>query len=470
MSEKDTNTEINPAGSIITFRSNFSVEFNEEDPWYGDRLNRKESAELLTKLLSSAETPFTLVVNSAWGTGKTFFIERWNASIRKNHFSFYFSAWEAEIHPMPMLAFLQGLQETFSKDKELSSATDEMTDLILKFVAFKVALPLALDSVIPGMGVGVAGANIVNLLIAEGKNFVKKKMDAAFKEPPRNVQSIRDSFKKIIEKICEESSKQEPIYIFIDELDRCRPDFAIRFLEEIKHLFCVPGIVFVLSLDLEQLNISIKHVYGQDIKSEGYLRRFVNQFYNLPPIPHDRFVEKLFAGFEHSKHQSIIDNQRDINKIFSNFANCFNPSLRDMEAIFAKYSALAKTSPNNSIFPVPFAYFLFVQTLLPELWRDSTLTGDFSRILPKNLMNENLIFNWPIAQNGFAPLEEIEIQLASYGERLSLEQVRNILPTPSHDNEKILFLRKKLKLVVEKYFEAFKSQISLIELHASSFG
>ena len=77
------------------------------------------------------------------------------------------------------------------------------------------------------------------------------------------------------------SNREKTVIIFVDELDRCRPSYAIELLERIKHLFNIGGLVFVLALDREQLGHSIKAVYGNGIDSDGYLRRFVDFEYQL---------------------------------------------------------------------------------------------------------------------------------------------------------------------------------------------
>ncbi|WP_081764293.1 P-loop NTPase fold protein [Sphingobium sp. Ant17] len=68
--------------------------------------------------------------------------------------------------------------------------------------------------------------------------------------------------------------RQAPIFVVVDELDRCRPDYAIALLESIKHLFDVPGVVFVIALHGRQLTASIEAVYGAKFDATAYLRRF----------------------------------------------------------------------------------------------------------------------------------------------------------------------------------------------------
>ncbi|EPE9323938.1 KAP family P-loop NTPase fold protein, partial [Enterobacter asburiae] len=76
--------------------------------------------------------------------------------------------------------------------------------------------------------------------------------------------------------------KDLPIFIIIDELDRCRPSFAINLLEIVKHIFNIPGVVFVIATDTEQLQHSIKVVYGNDFSASHYLSRFFDRRFLLP--------------------------------------------------------------------------------------------------------------------------------------------------------------------------------------------
>ena len=63
----------------------------------------------------------------------------------------------------------------------------------------------------------------------------------------------------------------------IDELDRCNPHYSVLVLERIKHIFSVPGIVFILSVDKKQFGNAIRGYYGSDlIDANEYLRRFID--------------------------------------------------------------------------------------------------------------------------------------------------------------------------------------------------
>lgn len=88
---------------------------------------------------------------------------------------------------------------------------------------------------------------------------------------------------------------QAPIIIIVDELDRCRPTYAIKLLEEIKHLFDVPGLVFVFGLFEQQLARSISGAYGPNFDGSTYLRRFINRTYSLVSPNLGPLISMLFV-------------------------------------------------------------------------------------------------------------------------------------------------------------------------------
>ncbi|WVV48879.1 P-loop NTPase fold protein [Pseudomonas sp. NA13] len=72
-----------------------------------------------------------------------------------------------------------------------------------------------------------------------------------------------------------------PAFIFIDELDRCRPTYAIELLERVKHFFELEDCRFIVASDSTQLAHSVRAVYGEKFYSERYLSRFFDAEFRL---------------------------------------------------------------------------------------------------------------------------------------------------------------------------------------------
>ncbi|MBK7493258.1 MAG: hypothetical protein IPI17_15895 [Nitrosomonas sp.] len=111
------------------------------------------------------------------------------------------------------------------------------------------------------------------------------------------MKNFQISLADLIEKLtCDQGHLKKPLFIFIDELDRCRPLYAIELLERIKHLFVYQGIVFVIATDTEQLKHSINAIYGSGFDSTTYLRRFLTKVIHFLPdyIEHAKLLFQEF--------------------------------------------------------------------------------------------------------------------------------------------------------------------------------
>ena len=234
--------------------SDKKIIIDEEEPFKNDKLDRELIANNLTKIIENKEGSFVLSIDSGWGTGKTTFIEMWvqKLKIEKNVIPIYYNAWENDDFNDPLLAIINSIDEYFNskrRKKKLYETLDEVKEHS-KRVIFN------------GLKRGIKKATGDIIDPCDFKVFDE------YKEYKKNKKGITDSLLKLY------YVYKKKIIIFIDELDRCRPTFAIETLERIKHIFDVPGFVFVLSVDKDQLSHSVKGLYGQDMDSQGYLRRF----------------------------------------------------------------------------------------------------------------------------------------------------------------------------------------------------
>ncbi|RYG85594.1 MAG: hypothetical protein EON58_22810, partial [Alphaproteobacteria bacterium] len=126
-----------------------------------------------------------------------------------------------------------------------------------------------------------------------GSHSLMEQRIAAFEEGKAAVAQMKGSLAAIVASL-DGKLLHAPIVIVIDELDRCRPTYAIRLLEEIKHLFDVPGLIFVLAIHSEQLARSVSGAYGSMFDGRAYLRRFIDRQYSLAEPRLAALVEKLF--------------------------------------------------------------------------------------------------------------------------------------------------------------------------------
>lgn len=110
-----------------------------------------------------------------------------------------------------------------------------------------------------------------------------------------SVTKFKINMRKLLNYIDKDlKTKKLPLFILIDELDRSRPNYAIELLENIKHLFDIEGIVFIIATDTKQLSHSINAIYGNNFASEKYLKRFFDQEYSLIVPDNFVYIDSLF--------------------------------------------------------------------------------------------------------------------------------------------------------------------------------
>ena len=250
-----------------------------QDPYKNDLLNRREFGENLTKIISQITSPLTISVNGSWGTGKTIFLKMWNQSLKDAEFStIYFSAWEDDYCDDALLALMGQIWGSINEGswKEMGNTFKEIAMPLLKSIGSQIL------------------TNATGVDVEDLKSNPEKMLEK-YVVATSDLKSVKERLATFSEKCRQETEK--PLVIIIDELDRCRPLFAIELLEKIKHLFELPGVIFVLGIDREQLGHSIQSVYG-NIDVAGYLRRFIDLEFLLKMNDTVSFFKSIFEKYE----------------------------------------------------------------------------------------------------------------------------------------------------------------------------
>lgn len=330
----------------------------EEATWVGDELARKESARFLTKYLNgkfsrrtASEETFVLNINAGWGLGKTYFLTNWAKDLKaEGHPVVYFDAWKSDYSDKPLLSFIAAidlsLKETFKKTPPLTEKTKSVIETGLKLA--KPAIPLLLSGYLKQK----FGPEFEDLLaIGSSEDALGMAIEAAAERALDNhktLQQSMESFKERLKDLAAEIEKSKftlPLFILVDELDRCRPSYAIELLEEIKHLFGVAGVCFIVATDTKQLACSIKAVYGAEFDSERYLYRFFDQVYLLPEPNYLSFAKSLVKDLDEGGRRKIyIPDIRNgdgdmVAFMFSVLAEEFDLDLRSQQQCFRAFEA-----------------------------------------------------------------------------------------------------------------------------------
>jgi hypothetical protein len=360
-----------------------------------DKLGRKESADFLTNhlikryaLASKHGQPDTFVLNirADWGFGKSFFLQRWEKDLKQENFPVvFFNAWENDFCDDPLIGFISeinnGLSDHFKEIPLAKRHLDEAIAIGRKLIKpVSIGIASAITKQLSGLGIEkfqeLYSQNDVYSTdeeesSSEVASLLSKYSEVALKEHLNTKETIvlfKKKLERLIETLQKEANIQLPLFIFIDELDRCRPTYAIELLEAIKHLFGVPGVYFVVATNLEQLGHSICAVYGERFDSERYLKRFFDQEYLLPSPDNTRFTAFLFeryslndfGGFytviENGIYASIPSEQA----LFSILCDSFRMGPRDQEQVAGTLQAVLMNWPKSETIHLAYLLFLII--------------------------------------------------------------------------------------------------------------
>ncbi|WP_428026211.1 KAP family P-loop NTPase fold protein [Arcobacter sp.] len=348
-----------------------------EKIWDNDKLNRKSESEYLIKYLTNVykankDSSFVLNINSEWGFGKTYFLKNLKLELENEyHKVMYFDAWQNDYTKEPLLSFIAEINDSF---KSFFTVKERESKKFLKDL-FKSSLPI-LVAVLSKKLTGYSLEDLKEQLeleenedsecstneINDDNDSIKTSVSALMSKATeialeehmtakKSILEFKENMRKLISYIETLKNIELPIYILIDELDRCRPNYAIELLENIKHLFDIKGLIFIIATDSKQLSYSINAVYGSKFKSEQYLKRFFDREYTLDePNVYDYvlFLLEKYNILEHDKFYVALDNYtyKDTNKnakIIELYAKFFKLSLRDIEQCIVVLNAITFT-------------------------------------------------------------------------------------------------------------------------------
>lgn len=347
------------------------LEISEGEPFRDDLLDREVPIDILSNIVGSIEGPCVLAVNAAWGTGKTTFLRMWSRYLRDENFPVVeFNAWETDFSRDPFVAISAELTDELKKYVSKSNIDK------IKKVAGEIArlVPKAITREI------IAKTPVVQRLKEEElAQLFGSYTDDRLSEYKKGKDLIQD-FKEVLgnsAKTLSDSENGKPLVVFIDELDRCRPSYAIELLEVAKHLFTVDNIVFVLGVNLSQLAHSIKVFYGGEFDAEGYLQRFFDIEYTLPFPERKDFINRAVESIQIEEYLgddfedcTVPTYKNIVSGLLESFFDIQHLSLRTVEqAVHHLGLALASLPRDKESLMVPSTVLLIIRTIDPDLYK-----------------------------------------------------------------------------------------------------
>ena len=247
-----------------------------------DILNREKFVDQIFKLLetlSEANSACTLALNGRWGSGKSFVLTLLERQLREyqggeKYLVFHYNCWQYDYYEEPLLSIVTAMYNDIDEQihlfspehrerwaKGLSAARPMLQKMLVSVAENKIGIDLDL---------------ILELLSKTEDaqaDFLKKTKD-------QHEYDLFDGFKKVLEEVKNQLHKLASDYaivVIVDELDRCLPDYSVKVLERLHHLFSdIERTTVILAIDRIQLNYTIESIFGANCDIEAYLKKFIN--------------------------------------------------------------------------------------------------------------------------------------------------------------------------------------------------
>ena len=326
---------------IQKYYSDYSDE-NLSNGYINNTLERNKYIHSFISMLLSIEKGGVIAIDGEWGSGKTYFVHqvKWllectsknidsevesvlNRTVPKldnikghKYKAFYYDAWKHDKSNNPFFTLLRTLIlafggiDYFNQKKGFIESLLKGASHIVKGVT-----PIDVESIFNGIK-EFSGIN-----------------DTAPLSELEFIEQMDCQVNSFLDYICE--GQYDKLVIFIDELDRCKPSFAVELLEIIKHYFNHDKVIFVLSTNLKEFQYCIKQYYGEGFDGWKYLDRFIDIRITLPMIMVEEYCNYLWNN---------LPNDR-IDDLAICCAKHFGLTLREIE----RYNNLVKISIQNAI-------------------------------------------------------------------------------------------------------------------------
>jgi hypothetical protein len=329
----------------------------------------------MLSILDSIEGGYSIFIDGKWGDGKTFFVKQLSillecknpnlscgvteaagllarehsfadVGFRNSYLPVYYNAWENDSDVDPVVSLLGTLVSEY-----------EIPDFEVKEVDIGKRIATVLDVVLKPINLDIARGVMDGF---ESKDLIK---------PYREDRTIREKLVELLNLVIAEQA--EKIVLFIDELDRCSPTFAVRLLERTKYLFTQENIIVVFSTNVTQLTRSIEGFYGSGFDSSSYLSRFYDMKTALSPVYPKRYL--MWRG--------IPETSAHLNMIAHEMVDKLGYSMRDINRYYASIKVLDQRAPASgssallSFFDVGLLLTIFALGIVNQDLYQSILAG-----------------------------------------------------------------------------------------------
>ena len=274
-----------------------------------DTISRNSDIFRFVSILDNVSDSCSIALDGSWGSGKTFFVKQskmvldafndfvtsditkdrdtikgiWGQATQKGlslqpQVSVYYDAWENDNDEEPVLSLIYSILKSVDTDFSFSKGTGCLTKAAALLEFF-------------------TGKKWTQIIESFKSTSPLTELEAS-----KNLENlIKEFFDSLL------AERGNRLIVFIDELDRCKPVFAVKLLERIKHYFSNDRITFVFSINTNELQHTIKRYYGDEFDACRYLDRFFDLRISLPQANLQRYYQSINFNNSHYTYDIVCD-------------------------------------------------------------------------------------------------------------------------------------------------------------------
>lgn len=299
-----------------------------------DLFHRGKYANFLKQLILNSDSyhrdddvqAYTIAIDSPWGTGKSVFLEMFEDMLETDCSDrirvVHYNAWKNDFWGNAFEPFADAIFTSEWFCNALQDDTNEQSAKKFLGAAKNVMLSFLKKNVENHCDAELLVKAIEDF--ANGMKFATTKNVSALSKSYLDYVASLKQMQDAMDDVLANTLPGGKLVIIIDELDRCRPTFAIETLEIVKHIMDVKDVVYIFSLDMQQLGATIKQVYGGETDATGYLMRFFSYYSRMPDADIATMIQRMWE--EGSRKQSLVET-------FAMVAEDLALSARDVETV-----------------------------------------------------------------------------------------------------------------------------------------
>lgn len=296
-----------------------------------DALNRENEISELFRIVQSASINrafCSFAIEGTWGVGKTFILERLEEKLEleqneetkdNRYFVFHYNCWKYDYYEEPAIAIISVLKDKVENANKIcdgvvkdawKTAEKYIKNMTKEFVKNKIGIDLV---------------QVVEDVRTDGVK--RKKEENEFDTLFAFNQTLENVRKQV-----KELAATKTMVIVVDELDRCMPAYAIKILERLHHMFeGIDNVLVIIAVDSKQLNHSIREIYGDQVDTERYLKKFISFKYNIGiGMAQKSLMEKFEDYF------CLFSEYKQIDQTITEFLKLSELDIRTIEKIMTK--------------------------------------------------------------------------------------------------------------------------------------